>query len=303
VPAFIFLSGYVHAKKYRQYSDVLGFYRRRFRSIVVPYLFVSGCYTLYAVLSPSHPGFGSLQNYLFLFFVSGVDGPLYFVPVIVQFYLLFPLLARVFSSSDSSDKNWIKLFLLSIGFHVLSGLLTYKGLLPFLVIRSSFIFWGPYFCAGMLVGFGRISKGPVHCLKRLAIPFLLAALALLYWAITAILWPFVLREFAFAYMRPVLMMYNAICVWLIALIILEGPQASNRFFGWLGKNSLIIFLWHVPVLRVLLNVTPVDANTAIATYFPFIPLIILAALMITGLGSAAWETTKVRAGSYLGNLF
>ena len=99
------------------------------------------------------------------------------------------------------------------------------------------------------------------------------------------------------------MMYHAICVWLIALIILEGLHASNRFFGWLGKNSLIIFLWHMPTLRVLLNISPVDTNTAITIYFPFIPLIILGALMITGLGSAAWETTKARAGSYLGDLF
>ena len=103
VPGFIFLSGYVHAKKYRQYSGVLVFYRRRFRSIVIPYLFVSGCYILWAYLSHPHPGLHSVKRLLFLIFISGVDGPLYFVPVIVQFYILFPLLARVFSDSDGDN--------------------------------------------------------------------------------------------------------------------------------------------------------------------------------------------------------
>ena len=49
VPVFIFISGWVLAARYTGYFSIREFYRRRAKTILIPYLVFSGLYLLVAV--------------------------------------------------------------------------------------------------------------------------------------------------------------------------------------------------------------------------------------------------------------
>jgi peptidoglycan/LPS O-acetylase OafA/YrhL len=95
VPGFIFMSGvvlfYTYYEKW-QVKDVVPFYTKRLKFIIVPYLVVSLLYYLFN--QRLYFGAFTFQWGHFLSLLSwGKAGyHLYFIIIIVQFYLLFPLL-------------------------------------------------------------------------------------------------------------------------------------------------------------------------------------------------------------------
>jgi fucose 4-O-acetylase-like acetyltransferase len=97
------------------------------------------------------------------------------------------------------------------------------------------------------------------------------------------------------------MAYNAVWGWLFALLYLENPSMSGKFLTWLGRNSLIIYLWHLVVIRFFFDSIPVDSNSAISTYLPLILIIIFAATIIPALGYEAWLRLKARAMGLYGS--
>ncbi len=294
-PGFFLLSGYINAKLYKPNLNIGKYFRRRFRSIGIPYIAVSLSYAAWRIV---HDQF-SLKVFLHSFFLFGVDAQLYFVPVIVQFYLLFPLLAALLKSTENNLRKARALFFATIVFHMLSGVLTYKQLLPYLHIRSSFIFWCPYFFCGMLLGFGYIRKGRIHNLKTLGIPLMIGAIALIYYATIITIRPFKLLEFAYSHTRPSLMAYNAVCVWLILLIILDRPKISSKTMNWLGLHSYIIFLWHQPVVRTLLKIAPVTYASPLYFYLPLIPVIVFASAILTAAGDVLWQIVRDGVRNFL----
>lgn len=92
VPAFIFLSGFKLFKSYEKRPlEIRSFYMRRLKKIVLPYFFAVIIYIFY---------FGakgwlseSMLSYLLL---GTISAHFYYIVVLVQLYLLFPLIFRLF---------------------------------------------------------------------------------------------------------------------------------------------------------------------------------------------------------------
>ena len=235
-----------------------------------------------------------------------MDAPLYFVPILVQCYLVFTLLYR-FSTGGRRIGKCAILFVVLLVSHACVGILAYTGQFaphsPLPVIRS-FAFWGVYFYAGVLLGLGILSAGPLHCIRRLGAPLLLAAAVALYCATAFLYLPqqfgFLVAELMQAYVRPIIMVYNALCVWIIALIILDDLPISNRLIGWIGKNSLIVFLWHMPILHSLAVYTTIHRLTVQCLLL--LPIVIIATAAIAALGSELWQSAKVRIFRYMEKL-
>lgn len=293
VPGFIFLSGYTNATRYNR--NALMFYKRRLRTVVVPYIVVNSAYVLWAGLSPSHMGPHSVKEFLYQFFITGADWPLYFVPVIVQCYLVFPLLFKFLADSHHGNVKRLSLLAALIGLHVLFGLLVYNGKLPYAEVRSTFPFWAAYFYAGMMVGLRRISKGTLHRFKVLGVPLLMAAAAFCYLATTQGLRPGLTllashNIYDLAYARPIMIVYNALAIWVVALVLLEEPGFSLGFFDWLGRNSLMVFLWHMPVMRLLYGFFPLIGLSL--RYPPFALIVILVTASLVAVGNEGWRIAK-----------
>lgn len=96
VPAFIFLSGFKLFKSYEKRPlSVKLFLKRRFKKIVIPYFLAEIVYILYFGIK------GWLSENIFSYLILGtISAHFYYIVVLVQLYLLFPLIFRHFERHD-----------------------------------------------------------------------------------------------------------------------------------------------------------------------------------------------------------
>ena len=96
VQLFILLSGLVLFYRYTErwtFKTLADFYRKRLQYIVVPYLIWSfGYYLFYKWLDPNIPVTVSIREFAGLLLWGEAGYHLYFMTLIIQFYILFPLL-------------------------------------------------------------------------------------------------------------------------------------------------------------------------------------------------------------------
>ncbi len=110
VPVFIFMSGRVLALRYPDAYPLRTYYRRRARTILPPYLFFTALYLLIpvegAIRLAGLPGPGAVAEALLM---GTAAYHLWFFVVIIQMYLLYPLIIRGY---DAFDRAGAALFLL-----------------------------------------------------------------------------------------------------------------------------------------------------------------------------------------------
>src|SRR3989344_642934 len=98
VPLFVFLSGYGLAKKYEQKLDLKDFYQKRVLKILpLFFLWTSGTYVISWILKL--PFQTSLTDWWKVVFFGQSDYHFYFVPMILQLYLLFPVIRLMVTQS------------------------------------------------------------------------------------------------------------------------------------------------------------------------------------------------------------
>ena len=123
VPAFIFLSGFKLFESYKKRPlAIKPFFNRRFKKIVIPYFIAVLIYIVYFGIK------GWLEDgFLKSLFLGTVSAHFYYVVVLIQLYLLFPLIFRLFSQ------------------HSRSILLVSAGITLFCVIFLNFGYWDRFF--------------------------------------------------------------------------------------------------------------------------------------------------------------
>lgn len=150
IPHFVFVSGVVLYSKYKDGFSLSTFYKRRIRAVVPPYVVWSTFYFFYpyailavSTLAINHPifiGIGSSQSVFSLvstFLATLAIGyqHLWFVLLILQLYLLFPLLLVIYNRV-ARHKNPIYLltvlFLIWIGY----GLVLVRAGVNWLILAS-----------------------------------------------------------------------------------------------------------------------------------------------------------------------
>ena len=98
VPAFIFLSGFKLYKSYTKRPLIIkSFFKRRLKKIVLPYFTAILVYVFYFGAK------GWLSENLFQYLILGtISAHFYYIVVLVQLYLLFPLIFRLFTKHSRS---------------------------------------------------------------------------------------------------------------------------------------------------------------------------------------------------------
>lgn len=90
VPLFFAISGFLLTSRYANISSLKKFYNRRFSKIIIPYIFWTLVY--YLIIFPN-PIFSLFSfNFLNNLLTGDASYQLYFIPVIILLYLIFPFI-------------------------------------------------------------------------------------------------------------------------------------------------------------------------------------------------------------------
>jgi surface polysaccharide O-acyltransferase-like enzyme len=270
VPLFIFLSGVLAGFSSAQPSATLWtYYRGRLVRIGLPYLaasiasfFLLNHYPTWSAL----PDAGAKPTWLAQrFFYFGVEPTLYFIPLIIQLYILQPALKalpgwihsltrRLAGDAVKPDHVVLALALLFLALHVTLGVLCYRGALSYYIwCRPCPLFWLCYFFSGLhfkvLSSF--FSRHRLQLMGWLGLIIALGCLVsdgLYLTDRSAVGAHFELNNMDYAYARPQLLIYDLAVTGVLSIGIALGWTWRTNLLSFLGPYTLDIYLWHILLL-------------------------------------------------------
>lgn len=301
VPTFLFVSGFFMAfATRRQASTVsLGIVRSRIWLLFIPYLLWS---MLFFAGDIAQGTVHTIPGYLELLITGGTSPAYYFVPLLIQLYLLSPLLVPlakrrpllillVAAAVQLGVRTLVYLDTLGVGLGAGDALmgLTQSWLFP------SHLLW---FTAGVAVGFHLDAFKVV--LTRFKWGFLAIALILL--PLGVVEWQWLLQRSSEAWMPIRETLLDSFYAAAFILAFLGFGDLSLPFseaLGDLGTKSYGIYLVHSPVLEYGARAIYVLAPWMLAYQFLFVPVLVVLGLGVPLLFMAAveWRRSPVR-GSY-----
>ncbi|AET70718.1 putative acyltransferase [Desulfosporosinus orientis DSM 765] len=163
VPLFVFISGFVLAKNYPKDFPWSGFYRKRMRSIIPQYLLFSMLYTVYNnwMAIKNNSFFANLALVLKNIWHADASYHLWYFAIIIQLYILYPLIIKVYSFFKLKNRaEWLVVLLLIMQTSFMVGIHT--SFLPGIKLNCiGFLF---YFGLGIYVldNFSSLSKAYIR---------------------------------------------------------------------------------------------------------------------------------------------
>lgn len=251
VPLFIALSGYGLAIKYVPRSPKpVPFFKSRLIKLLPLYLFWSVLLFFllraFTFLGSSQGKYSFAESLLF----GKADYQLYFIPMILQLYILFPILSYLLNKSGPVKLLLGGFLLQAIAFIVYTRILVTDQW------QYTFFFpWIGYFTLGMSLSRLPLHRYSLHRLQPYIIGgFIISAFIVATQSLHNIshgLNPLDATRFT----RFPVMIYASITMVILFLIVPRSdklPRQVQMPLLWIGKYSYLIFLSHTLILRLLL---------------------------------------------------
>ncbi len=257
VPLFIVMSGFLlcHADLGAKALPTSVFYRKRLNRVLLPYILWT-CF--YSSLNAYLSGLGNLTIFLTTLSKNLLWGTgyyhLYFIPIIVQLYLLYPLLRKWL------EKDARSLFGFSLTVTLAGQMILYLYLLHVISLPSqygsiyvlAFPIWLFYFVFGMFVAkkqrdgsFASFFPGSGEGGKK-TIPLLIWVICL-----GLVLLDSKLTASQGSIVRPSIMLYTISCFFFFYALAMQFRQGERSWLTWLSAQSFLIYLMHPFMLTVL----------------------------------------------------
>ncbi|WP_434578077.1 acyltransferase [Thermoanaerobacterium thermosaccharolyticum] len=148
VPAFIFASSMLLMYNYGDSNDWKLFYKKRFKNVLLPYIVWTMIYGIYLYVIYNEP----LKSILTVenLFLGGMFYHLYFIVIIVQLYLLFPILLYIYKLISKNTYTVV----LSIVLFQMIDVIVYRYFISKFFQNSSLLFitYISFIIAGIYVG-------------------------------------------------------------------------------------------------------------------------------------------------------
>ncbi len=111
VPLFIFISGFVLYLKYNRNYSARSFAKKRFLRIIPPYLIFTTFYLLFGIfkmkiLTGIYEWPSTLQI-LYAYFAAGASYHMWFFLIIIELYLLYPVIIRCYHFFADRNYDWL----------------------------------------------------------------------------------------------------------------------------------------------------------------------------------------------------
>ncbi|PWU24166.1 hypothetical protein C5B42_00510 [Candidatus Cerribacteria bacterium 'Amazon FNV 2010 28 9'] len=279
VPLFVVISGYGLASRYMRDLPVVQYFRKRVLRLIPLYLVWSGIF-LFLFSDWQHTPISSLVRTILL---GKADYHLYFVPMIIQLYVLFPLL-RFLMNKGQKGTLFLTLFL-QLGMYLFltyaSGhLIDYSSLIDqnHYAICLNWIF---YFGFGMWIAYREGSRVKNQKSKESNVwVYSILALVGIWLAYTTAAQDIlhgVDPLIALRFTRFSVIVYTIGFTGLLFLLrkyFLAIPRFVQTALAWCGNESYLIYLSHTVVLRI------VFAIVVGVAFFSLLPISILYSIAV-----------------------
>jgi peptidoglycan/LPS O-acetylase OafA/YrhL len=103
VPLFIGISGFVLYNKYPEKIDLKKFYQKRLMSVLPPYIIFS---TIYLGFECMRTNYIPMQTIAYKYLTGGWNYSYWFFIIIIQFYLLYPVIIRIYHYGNSRGRSF-----------------------------------------------------------------------------------------------------------------------------------------------------------------------------------------------------
>lgn len=233
---FFFLSGFGLYCSFAKDNNVIFFYKKRIRRLVIPYLLISWPFILAMNICLDEGLFEFISKLSTVsFWINGNYYGVWYVAVSLALYLLFPYIYN-FTFKGSKNRAIIKCLLLFTAFIFVYWLLHLNA--DYFDKVGKWIGKVLLFPIGTLAGY--FYKNEIEIKK-------------INWIVL-----FTIAAFGVFYFRNTEPSYNDICKTIIAIpclcIFLElmGDSVIGKILAWLGKYSLELFLVHLMVRFTML---------------------------------------------------
>lgn len=292
VPFFIFISGLVLTYNYSDKKKIhyLDFITKRSNAVLIPYVIWSCIYLTYRIII-DQDDIGLILA-IKKIIIGSAYFHLYYVVLILQFYLVFPLILKFIMSFK---KRQVGLLALTFIFNLLIiSLYYYKfDFLNEIIIRKISFFWIFYFMLGSIMGLNfDYYKNVLFniSLKYIGALFYVGLLALIFSYYSDGL---LINDTNIFWLRPQVLIYASLFIMFTIKIIgelnphdLKKPAA--RFLNELGRYSFGIYLIHILILNILLIIfQKLNVNyNFLFDYFLFPVVLVLSlhfVIMLSGL--------------------
>lgn len=115
VPLFIFISGFLLYLKYNREYSVKEFAKKRFLRVIPPYLIFTVFYLfIWVILKGILTGtyiWPSALNIIYAFFAAGASYHLWFFLIIIELYLFYPIIVKIYHFFEDTNREWLFLLL------------------------------------------------------------------------------------------------------------------------------------------------------------------------------------------------
>lgn len=264
VPLFIMVSGLVLGLKYRGTFSLRTFYSKRFRSTIIPYLIFAVLYTIFLGYLFTSP---SIKMALLNIAIGESALHLWFIILIIQFYLLYPVLLRLFEYFESRDRGLVLVIASLVIQTSWNVLILYPenwmpggnvGQIKASILHNAFLTHVFYFIAGMYVS--RHYRRWMDGIASFRFGILVIEASLLSGLVTVFLLPsvttvtglsLITAKTCKALILPALYLCMFALLFRAARALLRKSGALPSAFLSLGRYSYGIYLIHVFFLYAL----------------------------------------------------
>ena len=270
VPFFIISSGFLLELKDYKKETILNFYKNRFVKILIPYLVI--CVFLFFFKD-----YKNINTFLINILDGNISVPFYFITVLIQLYILYPLIKYLINKFGSKKSLFISFFI-SIIFAII-----FPKIFLIKFFYNTFLAYIFFFVFGITLKKYYFNPEFKNTLKNIKFIKFGTTTILLYYLLALIDIGKEYSNFQFIY-APTLFLFVYYFKDKIEKIRIY------KYFCFLGRNSLYIFLIHFTVMEIIfkyLNILNINfyLEYILFIFTSFIFAILLPSVLIKYLNS------------------